>query len=173
MSVSGIGSGGGFEVSKMASTIASKVVKNLDANGDGSLDKKEFITGLTAKGVSADDAEKQFDRIDTKKTGTITQADLESDIKNTIGKGGPPPGGKGGPPPSGGPTGASTAGGAGQANGSASTNSAKTYDKADANKDGTVTSMEALVYQLKHPAVAPSDNNAATQRLGGNVDVQA
>jgi hypothetical protein len=174
MSVSGIGSPGGFDVSKMASTIASKVVKNLDSNGDGTLDKKEFVAGLTANGVSAADAAKQFDSIDTKKTGTISQADIESAIKVSIGNGGPPPGGKGGPPHSGGPTGGPPPSGAGQAGGSSTTGaSSKTYDKKDLNQDGTVSSVEELVYDLKHGAVSSSNNKPSAQTLGSNINVTA
>jgi hypothetical protein len=173
MSISGIGNAGGFDVSKMASTAASKMMKNLDTDSNATLDKKEFVAGLTANGISAADAAKQFDSIDTKKTGKITQSDIESAIKNNIGKGGPPPGGKGGPPPGGGPAGGKATGGVGQAQGSASTSSTKNYEKADANKDGTVTSSEALVYELKHPAVASSDKKVTAEKVGTNVDVQA
>jgi hypothetical protein len=172
MSISGIGSAGGFDVSKMASTIASKMEKNLDTNSDGTLDKKEFVAGLTANGVSAADAAKQFDSIDTKKTGKITQADIESAIKSNIVKGDPPPGGKSGPPPGAAAAGGHGPGGAGQTGGSATT-STKTYDKADLNQDGTVTSVETLIYELKHPVVASSDNKTTTQKPGSNVNVNA
>lgn len=171
MSISGIGSPGGLDVSKMASTIASKVVKNLDSNGDGTLEKKEFVAGLTANGISAADAAKQFDSIDTKKTGKISQTDIESAIKSSIAKGGPPPGGKNGPPPGGGAAGGHGPGGAGQTGGSATT-STKTYDKEDINQDGTVTSAEALVYALKHPAEASSSNKTPTEKPGSNVNVK-
>ena len=172
MSISGIGSGGGFDVSKMASTIASKMVKNLDTNSDGTLDKNEFVAGLTANGVSAADAAKQFDSIDTKKTGKITQADIESTIKNSIANGGPPPGGKSGPPPGGAPAGGSAKGGTGQA-GASSSSSSKTYDKMDLNQDGTVTSIEEMTYELKHLNASSSDNKTTTQQIGSNVNVKA
>jgi len=165
MSINGIGSAGGFDLSKMASTIASKMVKNLDTNKDGSIDKKEFVSGLTAKGISADEAGKQFDNIDTKHTGKINQADIESAIKVSDGKGRPPPGGR--------PTGGQPSGGTGQTGGSSTTNSSKTYDKRDLNKDGTVTAEEQLVYDFKHPAVASTDQKTTTQKLGSNVNVTA
>lgn len=174
MSVSGIGNAGGFDPAKMASTIAAKVVKNLDTNGDGNLDKNEFVSGLTTNGISAADAAKQFDSIDTKKTGKISQADIESAIKVSIGKGGPPPGGKSGPPPGGGPAGGPPPGGAGKTgSSSASSSSSKNYDKMDLNQDGTVSSMEALVYEFKHGDVASSDSKSSTQKLGNNLDVTA
>jgi len=173
MSVNGIGNSAGFDISKMASTIAAKMVKGLDTNEDGSLDKNEFVTGLTAKGISATDAAKQFDNIDTTKSGKVTQADIEADIKTSARKGGTPPGGKGGPPPGGGPGGGKASGSAGQTGGSSTTSSAKTYDKMDLNRDGTVTTEEALVYGLKHPAVVVTDRLATPQKLGNNLDVTA
>ena len=165
MSVSGIGSAGGFDLAKMASNIASNMMKKLDTNGDGSIDKTEFVTGLTAKGVSATDAGKQFDSLDTKKTGKISQTDIESAIKA----------GKGGPPPGGAPAGGHGAGGAGQSSGAASTSSAKTYDKKDTNKDGTVSSVEELAYDLAHPAQGTADTtkSAPSQNVGNNVNAWA
>ena len=173
MSINGIGSAGGFDVSKMASTIASKVVKDLDTNGDATVDKKEFVAGLAANGVSATDAGKQFDSLDTKKTGKITQADIESAIKNSTGKNGPPPGSKGGPPPGGDSASGHPQGGAGPAGGASKTSSAKTYDKMDSNQDGTVTTVEELTYELKHLNVSASGNKTPTQKLGNNVNVTA
>jgi Ca2+-binding EF-hand superfamily protein len=173
MSISGIGSAGGFDVAKMASTIASKIVKNLDTNSDGTLEKKEFVAGLTANGVSAADAAKQFDSIDTKKTGKITQADIESAIKSSVANGAPPAEGKSGPPPGGGPTGGHATGGAGQAGGASKTSSSKTYDKMDLDQDGTVTSIEELTYELKHLNASSSDNDKTTSpKVGSNVNVK-
>ena len=170
MSINGIGSASGFDLSKMASNIASGMVKNLDTDKDGSIDKKEFVAGLTAKGISADEAGEQFDSIDTKKTGKISQADIESAIKANGGRGGPPPGG---PPPGGGPEGGSGPGGAVKAGGESTTSSSKSYDAKDLNKDGTVTADEELIYDLKHPAIASTDSGATTQKLGNNVNTTA
>jgi len=147
--------------------MAAKMVKTLDTSGDGSVDKKEFVAGLSAKGVSAEDAAKQFDKIDTKKTGSVTQADIESSIKSSGGKSGAPSGA----PPAGGGKGA---GGAGQAGGSSSASSTKTYDKKDANQDGTVSNSEELVYEIKHPNAAGSDKQASSLKsVGTNIDVTA
>ncbi len=52
--------------------------------------------------------------------------------------------------------------GAKQSGGSSS--SSKTYDKMDANKDGTVSAQEELVYELAHPAV--TDAKSATAAGG-------
>ncbi|MBS1131109.1 MAG: hypothetical protein H6R16_2111 [Proteobacteria bacterium] len=169
MSISGIGSGGGFDLSKMASSMATKIVKELDTDQSGSVNKAEFVTGMTAKGVSATDASAKFDSIDTEKTGSISQSDIETNIKSSAPKDGAPPGGgaKGAPP----------AGGGGQANGStssSSSSSSKSYEKADTNKDGTVSQVEQLLYSMKHPeATSSSDNKTTTQPLGKTIDVQA
>lgn len=81
--------------------------------------------------------------------------------------------GKGGPAPGGGHGGGKASGSTGQTGDSSTTRSAKTYDKMDLNRDGTVTTEEALVYGLKHPAVALTDKLATTKKLGNNVDVSA
>jgi hypothetical protein len=159
MSISAIGGSGGFDVSKMAS----KIVKHLDANGDGAIDKAEFTKGMAAKGMSADEASKKFDSIDTKKTGKITQSDIETDLKTNAPKGHAPKG----PPPS---------GGAGRSGG-ASSSSSTTYDVKDTNKDGKVSEMEELVYEIKMAAKSgskTSDSSASTaakQKIGSVVDV--
>src|SRR5450830_575844 len=164
MSISAISSSGGFDVTKMAS----KIVKNLDANGDGSVDKSEFTKGMVAKGMSADEAAKKFDSIDTKKTGKISQSDIETDLKNNAPKGNAPKG----PPP---------AGGAGKSEGTSQSSSSTTYDVKDTNKDGKVSAMEELVYEIKNAAKASSKTSdtsstesakdAAKQKIGSIVDV--
>ena len=166
-SISAVGSGGsgGFDTSKMASMMASKMMNDLDPNNTGKVTKDQFVSALEAKGVSEADATKLYSSIDTKDTGSITKSDIETAIKNGNLK--PPSGGSRGSP-----GGAGAPHGAGQAGGSATT-STKTYDKEDLNQDGTVTSLEALVYELKHPAEASSDNKTSTQKSGSNVDVKA
>jgi len=104
MSISSVGngSGGGFDPSKMASVMASKLMKDLDPNNTGKVSKDQFVSGLTAKGVSTADATNMFDAIDTNKTGSITKSDIESAIKDGNLK--PPSGGpQGGPRGAGGP----------------------------------------------------------------------
>jgi Ca2+-binding EF-hand superfamily protein len=154
ISTSGIQSSGSFDPSKLASNL----VKKLDANQDGSLDKTEFVNGLTSVGVSADDATKQFDSIDTQKSGKITEADIEASIKQ----------GPGEIPPS---SGAAAA----KSGNVASTSSAESYDKMDTNKDGTVSGMEELVYELSHQALTTTNKSSvtSTQDIGQNVDVSA
>lgn len=168
MAISGIGNSSGFDASKFAAN----VVKKLDTNSDGSVDKAEFVKGLSAQGVSYDDASKRFDSIDSKQTGKITQADIASDIKSKGGKNAPPQGSPPKAPPAGGPP----AGGAQAAGTSSQATSNKTYDKADTNQDGTVSSQEALLYQIKHPTDASAKDKSSSvststgQKIGGNVD---
>jgi hypothetical protein len=157
----------------MASSMATKIVKELDTDQSGSVSKSEFVSGATAKGISATDASTKFDSIDIKKTGSISRSDIETDIKSSVPKDGAAPSG-GAKPPSG-AKGAPPAGGgqAGSASTSTSSSSTKSYDKADANKDGTVSAVEQLLYSIKHPDVTSSSDKTSAQSLGNTIDVQA
>jgi len=170
--ISGVSSGStqatSFDPAKGAARFAAKVFKDLDADQDGKVNKDEFVSGLESKGVSADDATKQFDAIDTQKTGSITQSDLETAIKS--GTFAPPrPGGSGeASGPQGGQHaegGRGAAGGGGAAGVSNSSSSTQTYEAADTNKDGTVSAQEQLVYSISHP-----DKTSDTSKIGNNVD---
>jgi hypothetical protein len=173
MSISsvGSGSGGAFDPSKMAAMMASKMMNDLDPNNTGKVTKDQFVSGLTAKGVTTADATNMFDAIDTKKTGSITKSDIETAIKNGNLK--PPSGapqggphGAGGPGESGKPKGPGGAGGAGGAS-----NSSQTYAAADTNKDGVVSAQEAAIYAISHPsAVATDSTKTDLSKLGQNVD---
>ncbi|MYM86857.1 EF-hand domain-containing protein [Rugamonas sp. FT82W] len=172
--ISGVSSGSTqattFDPAKGAARFAAKVFKDLDADKDGKVNKDEFVSGLESKGVSADDATKQFDAIDTQKTGSITQSDLETAIKSGSFAPPRPNGGTGG---AGGPQGGQQAegargagGGGGGAGGvSSSGSSSKTYEAADTNKDGTVSAQEQLVYSIAHP-----DKTSDVSKIGNNVD---
>jgi hypothetical protein len=155
MSISSVGngSGGGFDPSRMASLMASKLMKDLDPNNTGKVSKDQFVSGLTAKGVSTADATNMFDSIDTNKNGSITKSDIESAIKDGNLK-----------PPSGGPQGGPrSAGGA--------SNTSQTYVAADTNKDGVVSPQEAAIYAISHPsAVATDSAKTDPSKLGQNVD---
>lgn len=168
MAISGVGSSGGFDATKFAASI----VKKLDSNKDGSLDKAEFVKGLTAQGVSEEDAGKRFDRIDSQKAGKITQMDIATDIKANAGKDGPPKGAPpAGKPPAGGPP---PAGGKQSASASSQSSDTQTYDKQDTNQDGTVSTQEALLYEIKHPTdTTGSSQSAGSRQLGTNVDEKA
>jgi hypothetical protein len=170
MSISPVvnGSGSGFDPSKVASKIASKMMSELDPNNTGTVTKDQFISELTAKGVSSADATKMYDAIDTKKTGSIGKADIETAIKNGNLK--PPSGGpEGSPGGAGKPGGPGGAGGAGKPGGASSTST--NYAAADTNKDGVVSAQEAAIYAIKHPSISTTDSSKTDQsKLGKNVD---
>jgi hypothetical protein len=179
MSISGIGSARGFDLSQMASEMASRMVKDLDTNGDGSIDKAEFTAGLTAKGISADEAAKRFDSINTNGTGKITQSDIESSIKTSGGKVPAPVGGGKAAPPAGGPP----AGSAAKSGRSSKSSDSASYDPKDTNQDGTVSTAEELAYDLKHPAEASTKKSNTSynqqgksterQKVGSIIDMTA
>ena len=147
-----VSGGSGFNPSKMASKMAEKMISDFDPNNTGKVTKDQFMSGLTAKGVSTADATKIYNSIDTKGTGSITKSDIETAIKNGNLK-----------PPSGGPQGAP--GGA--------SSSSKTYDAADTNKDGVVSAQEALIYALKQSKASATENSKTDpSKLGNNVDKQ-
>jgi hypothetical protein len=177
MSISsvGSGSGGGVDPSKMATMMASKMMNELDPNNTGKVTKDQFVSGLTAKGVSTADATKMYDAIDTKKTGSIEKSDIETAIKSGNLKppsGGPQGGPPGGPRGAGGPGGSGKPGGPGGAGGAGgASNSSQTYAAADTNKDGVVSGQEAAVYAIAHPsAVASESTKTDPSKLGHNVD---
>jgi Ca2+-binding EF-hand superfamily protein len=170
-SINAVGSGvsGGFDTSKMASNMASnmasKMMSDLDPNNTGKVTKDQFVSALKSKGVSEADATKTYSSIDTKGTGSITKSDIETAINNGNLK--PQSGG------SRGSSGSADASGSTGQTGSSATTSTKTYEKDDINEDGTVTSLEELVYALKHPGESSSDNKTSTQKPGSNVNVTA
>jgi hypothetical protein len=186
MAISPVASGGSgvFDPSKMATRMASRIMRDLDPNNTGKVTKDQFISGLTAKGVSSNEATKIYDSIDTKKTGSIGKSDIEAAIKSGDLK--PPPGGPGGPKGPGGPGGPGKRGGGpgglggpggpggpgGSGGKSGSVNSSSSnYAAADINQDGVVSSQEAAIYALKHPTVSTTDSTTTDpSKLGNNVD---
>jgi EF hand len=146
----------GVDPGRMAARTASRMMDELDTNKDGKVDKREFVSAMTAKGMTEEDAIKQFDAIDTQKTGSINKADITSAIRSGALK--PPPGGRP-------PAGARPAGGPPPAGGNAS----QSFAPADTNKDGTVDAQEAFVYSLMHE-VKPNVETTDTSKLGSNVD---
>lgn len=155
-----------FDPSKGAARFASKVFSDMDADTDGKVSKDEFVKGLESKGVSSEDATKQFEAIDKQGTGSITQDDLESAIKSGDFKPPRPQGGAGGPQGGGAPQ-----GGGGGASGVSGSSSTKTYEAADKNEDGTVTQQEQLVYDIAQAAKSAANTSASS--LGNNVDALA
>ena len=145
------GRSGGPDPSRAASQAATKMMRELDTDKSGTLDKKEFVSGQVAKGVSTEDAGKQFDAIDSQKTGSIDKAALQTAIQEGQFK---PPAG---PRPA--------DGGSGPVGGGAT----PTYDPADTNKDGKVSIPEELVYQLSQEAKLTTTSTNLS-KLGANVD---
>jgi hypothetical protein len=180
ISISSVASGGSssFDPSKMASMMATKMMNDLDPNNTGKVTKDQFISTLTAKGVSLTDATKMYDSIDTKGSGSITKSDIETAIKNGNLKppsGGPQGGPRGasGPGRAGGPGGAGKSGGASGASGGAggASSSTQTYDPADTNKDGVVSAQEAAIYAIKRSSGSTTENTKTDpSKLGKNVD---
>ena len=136
---------GAASLAAKASAIASRMMKDLDADSDGKISKDEFVSGLQGKGVSAEAAGKMFDAIDKQKAGSIGKNDIEAAVKVGTLK----------PPPRAGKAGGT--GGAGAAGGS----SAKTYDKADLNQDGTVSESERMIYDMRQAAKAAQASEAS------------
>ena len=169
MSISSVGRGSsaGVDTSKMASMMATKMMSDLDPNNTGKVSKEQFVSGLTAKGVSSEDATKMYDAIDTKKNGSIGKSDIETAIKNGNLK-----------PPSGGPRVAGDPGGSGKSGGSGgvggvggASSSSTTYAAADTNQDGVVSGQEEAVYVIKHPSAFSTESNKNDpSKLGKNVD---
>lgn len=164
--IGGTGGGsffGSFNPAKMAGRMSSRMMNDLDANKNQSIDKNEFVTSLAAKGISSADASKMFDAIDTKKSGSITRDDIETAVKTGAIKppaGSAPPRGagkSGGPPPG------------GQAGGGAA---AQAYDPADTNQDGTVSAKEALVYSFTHTTKSVTTMTDSSL-LGNRIDAKA
>ena len=144
--------------------MASRMMSDLDPDNTGKITKDQFISGLTAKGVSSADATKMYNSIDTKGIGSISKSDIEAAIKNGNLK---PPAGA----PPGGPDGAEKSGSA--------SGSSTNYAAADTNKDGVVSAQEALVYVMQHLAGTTHDSTKHDStkidptKLGGNVDEMA
>ena len=146
-----------FDPSKGAARFASRVFKDMDADTDGKVTKDEFVKGLESKGVSSEDATRQYDAIDKEGTGSITKDDLESAIKSGDFKPPRPQGGAGGPH-----------GGGSSVNSSTT----KTYEAADKNQDGTVTQQEQLIYDMAQAAKSAAATTG-TAKLGANIDALA
>ena len=147
MSISGIGSQGGFNPTKMAA----QFFKKADGNGDGGIDKAELKTALSQGPAdkSGDmDIDKIFSEVDADKNGKISQTENEATMKKMDGQGGPPPGGMGGGMQKSGAVGGSSS-------------SSGTYDAKDTNKDGKVSAQEEMAYAIKQSS-GESDSGTKT-----------
>lgn len=156
MSVSAIGSSASYEVTKTATAL----LKKFDSSEDGSVDKAEFVKGLTSLGISEQEAGAQFDSMDANKTGKLSQGDFESALSaskdSALSEA------------SAATTTKSSPGGAAKAEGA--TSASKEYDKKDLNEDGTVSVPEELIYDMKHAANEATDKaQAVTSRNAGKI----
>ena len=171
MSISAISSAGStYQTS--SSTSMDQMKKNFDALGSalssGNLDdaKKAFAElqknapkdGKTPSEIT--DLQKALDSGDVK---AAQQAYAK--IQQKMSQGGPPQGGQ----PSQGAQGDTvTLSSKSSASQSSSSSSNQTYDKKDANKDGTVSAQEELAYGIAHPADDGSDSDTSTSSTKQN-----
>ena len=95
-------------------------------------------------------------------------------IKEAIAQGPPAAGRRGGP------GGKRPGGGQGASGSEGSSQSGKTYDKRDANKDGVVSAQEEYEYDLEHPGqvatgqqALPNSDSTTYDGTGGTIDIQA
>jgi hypothetical protein len=162
MSISSVGSSTSYDATQMASSL----VSSLDSSKDGSVDKTEFVKGLTAAGVSSDDASAEFDKLDTAKTGKLTQSNLESALSNssqttttssTTTSISSAAMDKLASESSSSTESSSSSSSTSSASAAATTSSSsETYEKADTNEDGTVTTQEQMLYDRKHAEASAS-----------------
>ncbi len=181
MSVSGISSSAGAvdftELrKKMADRMAERMMKDLDADGDGAISKGELANASKAAansqssdatGSASSDTsslDDLFKALDTDGDGVISKSELSSFME----KAGPPTGGPqgsahaGGPPPGPPPDASFTSAGdsstSSSLTSSSSTSSTKS-DPADTNGDGTVSAEERMAFAYQQLL-------AALQRTG-------
>ncbi|MET3137578.1 Ca2+-binding EF-hand superfamily protein [Undibacterium sp. GrIS 1.2] len=134
--------------SSSSTTEISDLFKKLDSDSDGKVTKQEFSSGLQKL---SDELESQFNARRTSGAGA-------SNVSNQA----PPP------PPTqsagsgqaqSADSGEQSGGGGGAASATASSSATKTYDPADTNEDGTVSTKESLAYAEKLLAAAEAKLN--------------
>jgi hypothetical protein len=167
MAIGAIGSSGQASIGQananaMRQKMAEKLLSAMDTDKSGSVSKEEFVAfgeKLKAQGPAAGgsaapvmpSSDELFGSADANGDQSLSVDELSSmmaqaETQGRAGgvRGGPPPGG---PPPGGPPPG----GASGSSKESSSSSSSKTTDPADANKDGTVSAAEKLIYSMTHP----------------------
>jgi hypothetical protein len=157
-----VSGGSGFNPSKMASKMAEKMMSDFDPNNTGKVTKDQFMSGLTAKGVSSADATKMYNSIDTKGTGSITKSDIETAIKNGNLK-----------PPSGGPQ-----GGVAGTTGTTGTNASKLQtdfaNLLSAIGGGSSSSSTPTLQDFLNKMVSNANNSSTAKNgLGSIISTQA
>lgn len=163
-----IGGSSGFDPARMAA----ELFKKADTNSDGGIDKSELKAMMSSKGP-ADNVDKVFASADTNGDGKIDSTENASflqkvgtEMQARSEKSGsrPPQGGAGGMPPP--PSGGGQGGGGAQDNAtvSNSSDSTKTYDPRDTNKDGKVSYQEEVAYAQKHPEKQENNPNSSQSK---------
>jgi hypothetical protein len=143
MSMQSVGGISGFDPTKMAETLFTK----LDANKDGSIDKSEFLSSMSKMHGGSQRVEKLFSKIDSNGDGKIDATENLDALKKMAAHEHRPAGQMHGPAPEGG--GASKGGEAKGASGAGgSSSSSQVYDPRDTNKDGVVSLEEEIAYSL-------------------------
>ncbi|CAK0759095.1 putative EF-hand domain-containing protein [Azospirillaceae bacterium] len=166
---------------------AADMFKKSDTDGDGKVTKQEFVNSRPDN-VSEDQAGAFFDRLDTQKSGSLTEDQMTTALQSE-GPGGPPPGGggpggpgggPGGPPPGGGRGGPGGAVGGGGQNSqssqlasllgdSLSSSSGSSSDSSDASdsskssKSSNDSSTAALLETLKRASQSYGSSNYSMQ----------
>ena len=165
MSIDSIGSVGTSATDFAA--FRKQLFQKSDTNGNGTLNQDELTASLKnapkppgADAANAPDSTKVFQSLDTNGDGQVTEEEMDAGFADKAAQT------KSAPPPSGG---AAPSGGSGKTSGSTgSSSSNKTYDKMDANKNGTVTAQEEFEYKLKHPeSVDASQATSKTTNADG------
>jgi Ca2+-binding EF-hand superfamily protein len=151
-----------FDPAKGAARFASKVFSDMDTDTDGKVSKDEFVKGLESKGVSTEDATKQYEAIDKEGTDRSPRTTWNRPSRAAISNRRVHKAAQAARKV------AAQRGGAGQrVSGSSST---KTYEAADKNEDGTVTQQEQLVYDMAQATKTAAASTTSASSLGNNVN---
>jgi len=127
-----------------------EVFNKLDVNGDGKISESE-LQALIPKDGKGPDVKTLLKQIDTEGDGTINLNELNSFLTKIESQKKP----SGGQHAGGGPK------GGGKVSGGSS--NAKIYDVMDTNKDGTVSIMEKLMYEINHPTASATTSAQTAQ----------
>jgi hypothetical protein len=158
-----------------AATMATNLMKKLDADSTGTISQAELEKSLqdASGSTTSSSAESLMKGLDTDSDGSISKQELTDGLqklsdqfdaqfnasRTTHADGARPPhGGHGGPPPADGGGDASST----SSTSSTSSASSTTYDPADVNQDGSVSADERLAYQSKQ-----DDKNTGTDATSG------
>jgi hypothetical protein len=159
---------------KPAATIE-QAFKSADNGNKGYLDQADVesaIVKLSPEGLklSQDDAKAlakdAFSAMDQNQDGLVTQDEFKQSAESAVRPEGPRPSGRPAGAGSAGAQHGSGGGGSGATSASSAGSSAKNYDAADRNQDGTVSEAERVAYADKH---APPQADPAARVPSGAV----